>query len=383
MDEKVVLLEASLSDTQAELRDAIAQITQQRVQIEHQAKIPSVINVLDAGEMQMGFTSFEREVRAQTISNKIRSFDGLSAKRLSDFCMDIDRATLTVGEGGEIVRSLVLQNVTSHAGTFVYRFILENKDATWPQIKTAIKQRFSDLADTTLLGKYMRNIKQKKEESVQCFGERLERLSEEAYPDTDRTSDFFQMNLVQIFTDGLYNDGIARRIIRDGPHTLIRAISVASTEQTCIRSFNLRPSASARTEVPMEVDALHQRFQQGNHQQTIQSERKNKTDDKLDRLTTQMEKLTEMLSTTNPPRENWNQPRGNWSQPKGNWNRGRGKSTYMDTTKIVGKKQQPNAANKTTGQRLCFFCDKPGHFKADCFKWKRQQQQQGNGAGPQ
>ncbi|KAE9032298.1 hypothetical protein PR002_g9245 [Phytophthora rubi] len=34
--------------------------------------------------------------------------------------------------------------------------------------------------------------------------------------------------------------------------------------------------------------------------------------------------------------------------------------------------------NKSTEDRTCFFCKQPGHIKANCFGWKKEQAKQGN-----
>ncbi|KAE9087733.1 hypothetical protein PF006_g25737 [Phytophthora fragariae] len=39
---------------------------------------------------------------------------------------------------------------------------------------------------------------------------------------------------------------------------------------------------------------------------------------------------------------------------------------------------KPKSDNKSTEDRTCFFCKKPGHIKANCFGWKKEQAKQGN-----
>jgi hypothetical protein len=39
---------------------------------------------------------------------------------------------------------------------------------------------------------------------------------------------------------------------------------------------------------------------------------------------------------------------------------------------------KPKPDNKRTEDRTCFFCKKPGHIKANCFAWKKEQAKQGN-----
>ena len=39
---------------------------------------------------------------------------------------------------------------------------------------------------------------------------------------------------------------------------------------------------------------------------------------------------------------------------------------------------KPKSDSKRTEDRTCFFCKKPGHIKANCFAWKKEQAHQGN-----
>ncbi|KAG6613012.1 uncharacterized protein IUM83_11815 [Phytophthora cinnamomi] len=39
---------------------------------------------------------------------------------------------------------------------------------------------------------------------------------------------------------------------------------------------------------------------------------------------------------------------------------------------------KPRSKPRRSDDKTCFFCKKPGHIKADCFAWKREQAKQGN-----
>ncbi|ETO73250.1 hypothetical protein F442_10602 [Phytophthora nicotianae P10297] len=40
---------------------------------------------------------------------------------------------------------------------------------------------------------------------------------------------------------------------------------------------------------------------------------------------------------------------------------------------------KPKTNPKRAEGRTCFHCKKPGHIKANCFLWKKEQEKQGNG----
>ncbi|EGZ06020.1 hypothetical protein PHYSODRAFT_342201 [Phytophthora sojae] len=39
---------------------------------------------------------------------------------------------------------------------------------------------------------------------------------------------------------------------------------------------------------------------------------------------------------------------------------------------------KPRSDSKRTEGRTCYHCKKPGHIKANCFLWKKEQEKQGN-----
>ncbi|ETM49615.1 hypothetical protein L914_06180 [Phytophthora nicotianae] len=39
---------------------------------------------------------------------------------------------------------------------------------------------------------------------------------------------------------------------------------------------------------------------------------------------------------------------------------------------------KPSSNSKSKETRTCHFCNKPGHIKANCFAWKKEQGKQGN-----
>ena len=113
--------------------------------------------------------------------------------------------------------------------------------------------QYYDLADAQLALCQLRKTRQRPNENVQNYAERLIILCDDSYPGDNITVDHIQKQLVETFTDGVKDNAIARKLIRENPITLEKALEIATQEQQRARAFELR-----REETPMEVDAISQ-----------------------------------------------------------------------------------------------------------------------------
>ena len=104
---------------------------------------------------------------------------------------------------------------------------------------------------------------------MQLFSERLLELAEDAWPDQSLTTSTVERQLIEIFVDGISENSIARKIIREGPANLQTAVRVAVNEQNLNTRFALRNreygsssmtprwhEPTKRHETPMEVDTF-------------------------------------------------------------------------------------------------------------------------------
>ena len=100
---------------------------------------------------------------------------------------------------------------------------------TWDQLKRQLSVRFSDVTDTQFALLLLRKIKPKPRENIQIFAERNLALAEKAF--LGQGGDVVERQLIDTFVDGINNDQLKLKILRDRPDTLQGAISIATNEQ--------------------------------------------------------------------------------------------------------------------------------------------------------
>ena len=99
-------------------------------------------------------------------------------------------------------------------------------------MKAQLVVRFSDVTDNQMVLSLVRQVRQKAGENIQNYPERIMSLAEEAYD--NQGGDAIERQLTDIFVDGLLNDELKMKILRDQPNTLQGAVA------TCINEQNLR-----------------------------------------------------------------------------------------------------------------------------------------------
>ena len=111
----------------------------------------------------------------------------------------------------------------------------------------------------------LRSVKQKTGETIQVFAERILSLAEMAY--LNQGGDAVERQLIDIFVDGITNDPLKMKILRDQPHHLQGAIAIATNKQNLrVRVQMTHSHAQSIHHEPMEVDhSRGQRFRGQNH----------------------------------------------------------------------------------------------------------------------
>ena len=187
-----------------------------------------------------GMEGIMLELRMQGCSNHISSFGGESSEKFHDWLRDIERNLALVGHDDARARALALQTLTGPAADFATREIKQNPEITWSDLKDKLDVRYNDMADLAFARRKLRQMTQARGESVQNYYERLMLNAAHAYGEEQLDESFVQLQLVEIFVDGLADDHMVRRLIRLRPSTLDVALRKALSEQETDRVFELK-----------------------------------------------------------------------------------------------------------------------------------------------
>lgn len=192
------------------------------------------------------------------------------------------------------------QTCTGLVSDYIKRYLESDGDKTWVNLKENLHSRFSPVLDRPKAFEQLVNTKQKKDEDVQFFAERLLSLAEKAYPDrTDSLNPIIESQLLSIFLSGLSDMNVRAQVERTMPHSFEEAYKIALREQgivyRCATRNRLRPdrldrpnvgqsvNQGHRPEQPMEIDHARRRHYQGGFKRS--NDRRRNLDRQEDRKT--------------------------------------------------------------------------------------------------
>ena len=158
----------------------------------------------------------------------------------------------------------LLANKTSAGpvSDFIERYITNSPSNSWNQLKAELTMCFAEISEQAL--KMLKEIKQNRDESVQCYAERLLALATEVFhnqPGGIRAAD---RTLVGHFTDGLYFDYLQFKMLREKSQSLQDALRICIEEQNLRKLLRTRichdygrlSNKRVNAEEPLEVDQL-------------------------------------------------------------------------------------------------------------------------------
>jgi len=213
----------------------------------------------------------------QSARSAIEKYSGEPHKFLS-WIRSLEKYSLVVGTDKETLKGFALQSSEGPVSDFLVRYLnahAGSSECTWDVVYGELKARFGEIIDTQHAMQILRSSKQRSGETVQVYAERLLRLAEQAWPEMDLTQALIERQIIDSFTDGLTDNAVARKVLREGPTAFAVAVRIAIQEQNLTRKFELRNRGTpkykqpprfrekeqkrdeVRHEEPMEIDNFH------------------------------------------------------------------------------------------------------------------------------
>lgn len=130
--------------------------------------------------------------------------------------------------------------------------IHENAALTGEELLVALRGRYGDQLEQLVAKQGLKKIVQKKDEKVDEFAERIEKLFLLAFPGESIQSPGVQSHIVEAFIYGLSKRSIHRKLISQHPQSLQAAIESARAEDRIDVELRLQDLG----EEPMEVGTI-------------------------------------------------------------------------------------------------------------------------------
>ncbi|ESP03464.1 hypothetical protein LOTGIDRAFT_171401 [Lottia gigantea] len=193
----------------------------------------------------------------------IDSFEG-DPKAFREWTRSIEKYAVLASIPTERMKLIAYQTSKGVVSNFIRRYLDTHPTADWPTLKDELSALFAEVTDAQHAFALLRKVKQNHNENVQCFGERLLVLAAEAYSGTSSLE--IERQLVGFFVDGLKENYLKLKILRENPKTLQLAVTLAMGEQNLRTQFALRTGSSyprnedsSSRDEPMEVDHFRPR----------------------------------------------------------------------------------------------------------------------------
>ena len=177
----------------------------------------------------------------QTVSQVVKIFEGTNPKQYRSWVRDIEKFVIlnNVPQGRVIM--VAYQASGGIVSDFLSRYIAMGVGLDWPTVQRALAARFGEIVDEQHALSLLARTKQTKDEPVLVYAERLQAIACEAFPvAAERNHPAVQRQLVGYLVDGLMQDDLKKRILRDGSATLEAAVGVAAAEENLQKKFALR-----------------------------------------------------------------------------------------------------------------------------------------------
>lgn len=181
-----------------------------------------------------------RALNVQAIAQFIKSYDGSNSTDYKRWIKDIERYALIHKCDDEQKQLLTFQTSSGPVADYVKRYLEGGQGRTFEGLKAALAAGFSDITDVSHALSLLSKCRQKPGQNIQLYANEMQNFVNEAYDPQKVKDQIVQQQLVEFFTDGLREDGIRLKIMRERPKTFDKAVDLAMGEQNLRERLALR-----------------------------------------------------------------------------------------------------------------------------------------------
>ena len=193
----------------------------------------------------------------QSVNRYVKIFDGSRPNEFKEWVKSVEKFCNLTGVPRERIKLIAHQTSAGPVSNFLTRYLEGNVDISWNVVKGALRFQFGDVIDSQYSLSLLSKIKQRSEETVQIYAERFLNIAEDAFQTNVQNAEI-QKQLVGYFIDGLRDDSLKLKVMRENSQTFEAAMLVAAREQNLKKRFQLRTGHKyndcvANSQVPKKV----------------------------------------------------------------------------------------------------------------------------------
>lgn len=172
-------------------------------------------------------SSVSNVLELQSVKKLVPTYDG-KPEHFREWVENIEKYNALTNLNQNNCKKIAFQTSQGPCSGFIRRYIGDNPDCSWDEIKNELSKRFSDVAHGSLALRMLYQIKQNPGENVQSYAERILSLAEIGFAGENNAT--VRGQLIDIFVNGLANEQLKLTILRKEPVTLNDAVAIATNE---------------------------------------------------------------------------------------------------------------------------------------------------------
>ena len=210
-----------------------------------------------ASEIDKAACKVSNTLRSDTYLKNITPLVSKEGGGYRNWLGEIQKYFTLVGASEQEKCQAALLTTKGPIGSYVHRLVSRNSEISWQEIKTALGEYCEEVVDPHSIFLELANIRQKKNEGIHQYFERIARLAEGAYAGHNLSEPIIGGQVKNFFIKGLRDKEIRLAVLKDDPQNIDVAYQKALSES----KWKIRDrSDSDSSYEPMEVCHTRKRF---------------------------------------------------------------------------------------------------------------------------